>query len=468
MNTCAEDHAKGGSTACDAGKRCDVIRKRLRPYLGIRPTSDGFDCALPIAMDSHSHCSFACDYCFADFTVQHREQTRKEVGQTSLKKVEKLFAGGGGKQFDLFRKALKYDRRNENGYPAPIQLGAICEPMDNIERNQGWLLKFIDLAIKYRQPIRISTKGNLALVDEYLEAFAKKPELFMVHFSIISPDDDLLPKIDRYAPTPTERLQAMNKLSEIGVEVALRFRPIIPGLSDATDDHPKAWKELLHKAHDAGARRISYEVMFLSGRPTKDIKARYRNMEKVIGIPLRKIYSTFGPKQACTRPSYKWTEGIMHAIHDEAQELGWDIGISDPVWKQLTECGCCCGISKDHPVFGNWERETATYALLRARRGEVEELTLDQIVPPWAYDHGLAGIVNPGAGPKAIHEHRTTVWADKLKEVWNDISAERGPIKYLQGAVKPKRVDDEGNMVYEYVGLNRTGKSKWPYWKIEQ
>ena len=48
--------------------------------------------------------------------------------------------------------------------------------------------------------------------------------------------------------------------------------------------------------------------------------------------------------QACTRPSFLWTENIMHAVHDKATECGLVVGVSDPVWKQLGETGCCCGM----------------------------------------------------------------------------------------------------------------------------
>ena len=122
---------------CQDGKRCDIIRRPLRRYDGIRLTADGFDCALPVSIDSHNHCAYRCLYCFADNLESHRLTAMKAVGQTPLANVETLFSGEGGKRMNLLRKALKYDRRNANGYPTAVQLGALCEPCDNIELNQG-------------------------------------------------------------------------------------------------------------------------------------------------------------------------------------------------------------------------------------------------------------------------------------------------------------------------------------------
>jgi len=85
--------------------------------------------------------------------------------------------------------ALKYDNRNTDGYPCPVQLGALTDPTDNIERQQGWLLDYFKIANKYGKPTRMSTKGNMFLLDEYLDGISERPELYWVAFSLITPDD---------------------------------------------------------------------------------------------------------------------------------------------------------------------------------------------------------------------------------------------------------------------------------------
>lgn len=454
------------SAHCSDGHRCDIIRKKLRPYHGIRFTADGFDCALPVTIDSHSACSFACCYCFSDNLIGHRESTKKSsgIGQTSLGMLENIFNGTKTVKGDIIRKALKYDNRNKNGYPCPIQVGGVCDPCDNIERNQGWLLKFIKLAIKYEQPVRMSTKGNLFLEDEYLNAMKERPELFWVAFSIISPDDELLPKIDVDAPKPSERIETMQRLSSIGVHTSLRFRPIIAGFSDKTPHFDHAHEVLVDMAADAGAKAISYEVVFMPGMMTQDMNKKWENMENMTGIPYRKLYAGFGKRQACTRPSYLWTESIMHSIRDRARHHHLWIGVSDPVWKQLGEHGCCCGIPKDHPVFGNWQTESATNQLLESR-DTGKELHIEDIIPEWTYDVNEEGLVCYPAGPKVRFMGHHKKWAHTLTEVWNNISMERSPMNYFQGALQPIKTDDNGNIIYKYKGLERAYKTP-PYWNV--
>ena len=61
-NTCQECHG------CNDFTNCIEAKQPLdNSYKGIRFSADGFDCALPVSMDSHNFCSFKCIYCFSNF-----------------------------------------------------------------------------------------------------------------------------------------------------------------------------------------------------------------------------------------------------------------------------------------------------------------------------------------------------------------------------------------------------------------
>ena len=154
----------------------------------------------------------------------------------------------------------------------------------------------------------------------------------------------------------------------------------------------------------------------------------------------------------------------MHAIKDEAVKHNMWVGVSDPVYKQLGEHGCCCGIPKDHPVFGNWQRESATNQLLEAKETG-KEIHATDIIPPWAYVVGEEEMICYPAGPDARHNGAHKMWSDTLREVWNNIDMERSPMNYFQGALQPVGLDEKNDIVYKYVGLERTYK-KAPYWSV--
>jgi len=459
LNPCATCHG------CADGTRCAPARGQLRAYGGIRFTSDGFDCALPVSIDSHTACAYGCLYCFSDNLVEHRSARVKPIGQTPLRMLERIFAGGGGKQGELFRRALRYDRRNAGGYPTAVQLGALTDPCDTIERQQGWLLGFLQLAQRYGQPVRMSTKGDLLLERDYLDVIRRRADLLWVAFSLITPDDELLERLDRRAPNATRRLATMKKLSREGVRTSLRLRPMLPGASDATPKHPRAWAELLERAADAGARAVSYEVAFMPGAMTELLRQRWEEIESILGRPLRQIYGRTSRRTACTRPAAGWTEQIMHAVAEKAHELGMAVGVSDPVWKQLTDYGCCCGIDPADPVFGNWQTENATNALVIAR-DTGREVTAADAIPAWAHEAKMAGIVAFGAGPLEKFDSRHARWADHLHKAWDSLQSERGVVRYFQGALVPAGWKD-GHRTYRYRGLERRRPASTPFWRID-
>ena len=455
---------------CRSGKVCESARvDEPRKYGGIRLTSDGFDCALPVTIDSHSRCTFGCAYCFSEQLVGHVDTSSRDIGQTSLRQIERIFAGEGGKFGAVVRKALRYDKKSP--YPCPVQLGGINDPCDNIERQQGWLKEFIRLAIKYNQPVRLSTKGVLLAETDYLKVLEEAPYLFWVTFSIITPDDDLNKLVEPFAPVPSERLKTIKTLSDLGCKTAIRFRPIFPGLADRTPRYPRAYRYLIESLAEAGGSAVSAETGFVPTGFTKHQRRKWDKMEHDIGVPLKHVYRQLGKSQVCFRPSHVWTENIMHAIAEVTTACGMTLGVSDPVWKQLTQAGCCCGILPDDPVFGNWEPENATNALLLAKiakeRGEEVIIHAKDIIPAWAYEVLQSQMCNMGAGPKVVYDKRHKTWADKLQEIWDNPASQRSPLNYFQGAWEPVRLEG-GEMGYRYVGLKRQHRKNVPYWIVSK
>lgn len=462
MAVCAEC-GRAKAKLCD-GHYCDPVRQKLGSYSGIRMTADGFDCALPVSMDSHSACSYRCLYCFANFLSGHN--AKRVVGQWSVAALEGILSGRStSRQAQAIRKALK---RDQDGPPCPLQFGALADPFDEIERNQGWALEAAPVLKKYRQPVRISTKGRLLQEKEYLDAYGD-PELVWVAFSCISIDDEVLGYVDKGAPTATERLATMKALSERGVPLTLRMRPMIPGVSDSTRKHPRAYRELILRAREAGCEHLSTEVLFVPGMRNEAENALFAELEQVAKVPLRRLYEAITPGYGkCIRPSRAWTQEILHAVVETAHEVGMVVGVSDPVNAELGDTICCCGIPEGHPHFGNFEQQTAKACVVHGRKaaeqGEVTYWHRDDVIPPWAHDVMKQDMVFM-IGEDTQYERRHQTWADELRKTWNDLGSNRGPMKYFEGLLQPDHRDEHGDVVYRYEPRPAyCGQA--PYWKV--
>lgn len=439
----------------------------IRDYVGCRLTSDLVDCALPVSVDSRSQCAFSCLYCFADNTVQRIKTYNRTLGSQPLGELRRILDPSvpPSKLAAIYREALHFDSRNADGYPCPIQLGALSDPGDHYERKDGWFLGFAKIITELNQPVRVSTKGDVWTETPYVAALSEKPHLWWFTFSIVSTDDELMQQVDRGAPVPSVRLSTMKTLHNIGCTVGLRLRPILPGLTDRTRRVVAPWRDLLRRARDAGAESISMEVGFVPGAAADFVRKRWESLSRLCSVDLLGAYRRFGPMQGCTRPSYPWTEQIMHSIYDEAHDLGMLVGVSDPVWKQLTDVGCCCGITPDHPVFGNWKRESLTNRLIEMRDGIRADIGPNDVLPGYLLRIRSAGIVNPGVGPTAAWDQRRSVHA-LYKDVWNNPEAERSPAMYLQGAVMPSYRDAADDLHYVYRGLQRAAQRNTYAWRL--
>jgi DNA repair photolyase len=459
-----------GCGNCDDKTFCKPWRGDIGDYgiSGIRYTADGFDCAFPVSIDTYNQCSFHCMYCFSNYLM--RDPYRKgnlEVRALTPSRLETYLRGETtGMPISVLEKIAK---DKGYGFNCPVQWGALGDPFDCIERQHGLAPGLMKVFRKYDQPVRISTKGGSLLLDEsYLAAFAERPELFWVAFSIISIDDEVLERVDKFAPNATVRLKAMKALSKLGVKTSLRLRPILPGITDATPKHPKAWKELLQRARDSGARSLSMEFSFVPGMRPPHVKAMWEKINGMCGFNVVDWYKrTTSVRGQCLRSSRAWKEDLTFAIYEEAKNLGYHFGISDPHWKELNDFGNCCGIPPTDKYFGGWCRQNATNAIVEARDTGCKVSAM-KYIPEFAWKTRMERLICMSGAHNAFRR-ATYTWGDKLRDTWNDVGGPRGPLNYFEGCLKPVKVLDNGDVQYKYEKVaRRKGGVKAPFWVINK
>jgi DNA repair photolyase len=393
-----------------------------------------------------------------------RQQTFR-VGQWNLSILERYLAGDieDTDGMAIYRRARDQGHKHPiTGKPMlmPIQWGALGEPFDNIERNQGWALEAAKLFVKYDTPVRISTKGSHLLLTqpEYLDAISHPN--FWVACSLISIDDEMLLKVDRGTPPASERLKMLAELSRRGVPTALRFRPIIQGLSDATKKHPYAWRELLDRAAEAGVQAISMEYVFIPGAQPPHIKQRMNELDEIVGWEMNEFYrKSTVPFGACLRSSRAWKQDMTMAIYEHCKKLGIRFGHSEPHFKELNDTGSCCGLPDDpkdphYDYFGGWSRNNATNAVVEAKAlheaGKPALIKGVDYIPEWSYSHPMIDMCMMVKASQAMQIFKWS-WGDKLHKTWNDLKSPRGPLHYFEGVLQPDSLDKNGDVIYKYV-----------------
>lgn len=445
----------------EAGVKYTYPEEFPKTYDGIRFTADAMDCALPIAIDSHSGCSYNCLYCFSNNLQRAPDRNAKIMERKE--RTGNFYTEWNIRKLEQFLNREMHSDLTDAMYPMldagmPVQLGALGDPFDNLELHSGWAKQAIPLFIKYKVPVRIGTKGGLVLQrPEYLRLFEQSPDQFWFSFSIITNSDRLISRIDINAPNTTERLAAMKALTDLGCNASLRMRPFLPGVSDAYDGEPQAWKTLLDRAKGAGARAISFEWIFLSTMLTPRQKAMYQLLFRVMKDPLfGKTWNYMSnQKEACRRGNRGFKYELTHQIRDHAHAVGMQFGISDPHFKEWNDTSNCCGMPESgHKWFSNWSRRQMTEVLVQGRRalehGEERLFHYKDWGPDWAEQIKLSKLV----AMRNWHNSRlkrNTTFGDTMRRKWNNPQHPRGPYIYFGGALVPVGTDElTGDLVYKY------------------
>jgi DNA repair photolyase len=171
----------------------------------------------------------------------------------------------GGEEETARRLALVV-RRGQS-----INLGAATDPYQPGEAQSRVTRRFLELVAQHRGVrLGITTKGALVLRDLDLLRRIHLRSRISVHFSLITLDAELLRRLEPWAPPPEVRLEAMRRLVEAGIDVALNAMPILPGLTDGE----AGLDALFAGAAAAGVRRAAARLLFLRS-PTKEKYLRW-------------------------------------------------------------------------------------------------------------------------------------------------------------------------------------------------
>jgi DNA repair photolyase len=122
----------------------------------------------------------------------------------------------------------------------------------------------------FNHPVGITTKSARVLDDIDILSDMAQRKLAMVSMSVTSLDRDLSRKLEPRAAAPANRLDAIKRLSEAGVPVAVSVAPIIPALTDHEIE------SIIEAAGKAGAVAVNWTVVRLP-LEIKDLFAEWLN-----------------------------------------------------------------------------------------------------------------------------------------------------------------------------------------------
>ena len=140
-----------------------------------------------------------------------------------------------------------------------VAVGAATDPYQPAEGRYRLTRGCIRVFAAARNPFSIVTRGPMIVRDiDVLQAAASRAEVH-VSFSVPTLDLEVWRRTEPGTAPPRQRLRALQRLVEAGIDAGVGMAPILPGISD----HPAQLAEVVRAAREAGATGLWCNVLHL-------------------------------------------------------------------------------------------------------------------------------------------------------------------------------------------------------------
>ena len=216
-------------------------------------------CPPKFSLNPYTGCSHRCIYCYATYIPNFYHPRPKKN----------------------FIEKIKKDLKNlpENSL---ISLSNSSDPYLPEEKTYKLTRKFLQEFKNYNLRLLIITKSDLLLRDLDILKNLK----VAVTFTITSLNPEIYKKLEPNAPLPEKRIKAIEKLTQAGIKVGVRFDPIFPFLND------KEAEKIIKTVKKAG----SLHIISSTFKPRRDSWQRFKKAFPQIAKKLEKLYFEKGEK----------------------------------------------------------------------------------------------------------------------------------------------------------------------------
>jgi DNA repair photolyase len=140
-----------------------------------------------------------------------------------------------------------------------VAVGAATDPYQPAEGRYRLTRACIEAFAEVSNPFSLITRGPLVVRDVDVLAEAARRADVSVTFSVPTLDHEIWRRTEPGTAPPRQRLRALSRLVEAGVDARVGMAPILPGLSD----RPELLADVVREARAAGATGIWANLLYL-------------------------------------------------------------------------------------------------------------------------------------------------------------------------------------------------------------
>ncbi len=199
------------------------------------------------SLNPYMGCAHQCTFCYVRAFERRAERPSDDRYGSSIRVKINV---ADVLRSELARKSWKGDL---------VAVGAATDPYQPAEGRYKLTRACLEVMAEAANPFSIITRGPMIVRDvDVLTAAATRSDV-SVTFSVPTLDDRIWRYTEPHTSPPIQRLRAMRKLIDAGINAGVGIAPILPGLSD----DPDLLADVVKAARDHGATRVWANVLYL-------------------------------------------------------------------------------------------------------------------------------------------------------------------------------------------------------------
>jgi DNA repair photolyase len=199
------------------------------------------------SLNPYMGCIHRCTFCYVRHFEQRSDRPFDDRYGTSIR-VKTNVAEVLRKE--LARSTWQYEH---------VAIGAATDPYQPAEGRYKLTRACLEALRDSSNPFSIITRGPMIVRDlDVLVEAARRADV-SVTFSVPTLDDEVWRKTEPSTAHPRQRLRALKRLVDAGVNARVGMAPILPGISDS----PEQLRAVVQAAREAGATGIWANLLFL-------------------------------------------------------------------------------------------------------------------------------------------------------------------------------------------------------------
>jgi DNA repair photolyase len=201
----------------------------------------------PWSLNPYMGCAHRCTFCYVRAFEARADRPSDDRYGASIRVKTNV------------AEVLRRELGRPNWQREAVAVGAATDPYQPAEGRYRLTRACIEAFADAENPFSIITRGPLIVRDIDVLAAAARRARVSVTFSVPTLDDEIWRRTEPGTSPPRQRLRALSRLVEAGIDASVGMAPILPGLSD----RPELLADVVREARAAGATGIWANLLYL-------------------------------------------------------------------------------------------------------------------------------------------------------------------------------------------------------------